>query len=203
MRAACAIRLSGHLPGASRAHAPPSRLVGGGGGGGASRVRSLEAFFSDAASHAYYELGEIRLRMGDLAGADELFSRAHELGMRSATGTRIAATRAGRDRECARAARPRTVRYAFVESRSSEALAGAGRGRAGQRRARDDSRGRERAVVDRRGLRLASARRSRCVCARARGAGRRAAGRGRDTPSPRVEVLEGQRSPVRGGARDG
>ncbi|HEV7705888.1 MAG TPA: hypothetical protein VGO46_16440, partial [Gemmatimonadaceae bacterium] len=32
------------------------------------------------ASHAYYELGEIRLRMGDLAGADELFSRAHEMG---------------------------------------------------------------------------------------------------------------------------
>jgi tetratricopeptide (TPR) repeat protein len=40
----------------------------------------LETFFSDAASRAYYELGEIRLRMGDLAGADELFSRAHELG---------------------------------------------------------------------------------------------------------------------------
>jgi tetratricopeptide (TPR) repeat protein len=40
----------------------------------------LEDFLSDAASHAYYELGEIRLRMGDLAGADELFSRAHELG---------------------------------------------------------------------------------------------------------------------------
>jgi tetratricopeptide (TPR) repeat protein len=40
----------------------------------------LEDFLSDAASQAYYELGEIRLRMGDLAGADELFSRAHELG---------------------------------------------------------------------------------------------------------------------------
>ena len=40
----------------------------------------LEDFLSDAASQAYYELGEIRLRMGDLDGADELFSRAHELG---------------------------------------------------------------------------------------------------------------------------
>jgi len=40
----------------------------------------LEDFLSDAASQAYYELGEIRLRMGDLAGADDLFSRAHELG---------------------------------------------------------------------------------------------------------------------------
>ena len=40
----------------------------------------LEDFLSDAASQAYYELGEIKLRMGDLDGADDLFSRAHELG---------------------------------------------------------------------------------------------------------------------------
>ena len=40
----------------------------------------LEDFLSDAASEAYYELGEIRLRMGDLSGADDLFSRAHEMG---------------------------------------------------------------------------------------------------------------------------
>ncbi len=40
----------------------------------------LEDFLSDAASQAYYELGEIRLRMGDLEGADGLFRRAHELG---------------------------------------------------------------------------------------------------------------------------
>jgi tetratricopeptide (TPR) repeat protein len=40
----------------------------------------LEDFLSDAASRAYYELGEIKLRMGDLDGADELFSRAHEMG---------------------------------------------------------------------------------------------------------------------------
>ncbi len=40
----------------------------------------LEDFLSDAASQAYYELGEIRLRMGDLAGADDFFSRAHERG---------------------------------------------------------------------------------------------------------------------------
>ena len=40
----------------------------------------LEDFLNDAASQAYYELGEIRLRIGDLDGADELFSRAHEMG---------------------------------------------------------------------------------------------------------------------------
>ena len=42
--------------------------------------RKLEDFLSDAASQAYYELGEIRLRMGDLEGAEEFFGRGHELG---------------------------------------------------------------------------------------------------------------------------
>jgi tetratricopeptide (TPR) repeat protein len=40
----------------------------------------LEGFLSDVAGEAYYELGELRLLMGDLSGADGLFRRAHELG---------------------------------------------------------------------------------------------------------------------------
>jgi tetratricopeptide (TPR) repeat protein len=40
----------------------------------------LEDFLSDVAAEAYYELGEIRLRMGDLKSAERLFRRAHELG---------------------------------------------------------------------------------------------------------------------------
>ncbi len=40
----------------------------------------LEDFLSAAASKAYYELGEIRLRMGDLDGANDPFSKAHEMG---------------------------------------------------------------------------------------------------------------------------
>ncbi|MGH7633119.1 MAG: protein kinase domain-containing protein, partial [Gemmatimonadaceae bacterium] len=40
----------------------------------------LEDFLADVAGEAYYELGEIRLRMGDLTEADNLFRQAHELG---------------------------------------------------------------------------------------------------------------------------
>jgi DNA-binding NarL/FixJ family response regulator len=40
----------------------------------------LSAFVPQAASAAWYEIGEIRRRVGDLAGAEEAFTRAHELG---------------------------------------------------------------------------------------------------------------------------
>lgn len=40
----------------------------------------LEGSSPAFAGDAHYEVGEIRLRMGDLAGADEAFRRAHELG---------------------------------------------------------------------------------------------------------------------------
>lgn len=40
----------------------------------------LEDFLSDVAGEAYYELGEIRLLMGDVEGAEGLFRHAHELG---------------------------------------------------------------------------------------------------------------------------
>jgi tetratricopeptide (TPR) repeat protein len=40
----------------------------------------LVDFLADVAGEAFYELGEIRLRMGDLPGADEMFSEAHSRG---------------------------------------------------------------------------------------------------------------------------
>jgi tetratricopeptide (TPR) repeat protein len=40
----------------------------------------LADFLDDVAAAAFYELGEIRLRMGDLEAADDLFHRAHALG---------------------------------------------------------------------------------------------------------------------------
>jgi tetratricopeptide (TPR) repeat protein len=40
----------------------------------------LEHFLDDIAAEAFYELGELRLRMGDLEAADALFRQAHGLG---------------------------------------------------------------------------------------------------------------------------
>ena len=40
----------------------------------------LADFLTDVAGEAFYELGEIRLRMGDLRGADEMFREAHARG---------------------------------------------------------------------------------------------------------------------------
>jgi tetratricopeptide (TPR) repeat protein len=45
-----------------------------------SASAELDDFLSDVAAEAYYELGEIRLRMGELESAERLFRRAHELG---------------------------------------------------------------------------------------------------------------------------
>lgn len=43
-------------------------------------AQELQGFYHIAAGEAFYEIGEIRLRMGDLARADEVFRQAHELG---------------------------------------------------------------------------------------------------------------------------
>ncbi|HEU5050827.1 MAG TPA: serine/threonine-protein kinase, partial [Gemmatimonadales bacterium] len=43
-------------------------------------TEELVDFLADVAGEAFYELGEIRLRMGDLAGAGEMFSEAHARG---------------------------------------------------------------------------------------------------------------------------
>ena len=40
----------------------------------------LQDFAPDVASHGFYELGELRLRMGDLDSAEDAFRRAHSLG---------------------------------------------------------------------------------------------------------------------------
>jgi tetratricopeptide (TPR) repeat protein len=40
----------------------------------------LEGFLADVAAEAYYEVGEVRLRMGDFETADEMFRRAHGMG---------------------------------------------------------------------------------------------------------------------------
>jgi class 3 adenylate cyclase len=44
-------------------------------------VAELDGFAPSVAASAFYELGELRLRMGDLAGADEAFRQAHGLGV--------------------------------------------------------------------------------------------------------------------------
>jgi class 3 adenylate cyclase len=41
----------------------------------------LSDFAPDVAAHGFYELGELRLRMGDLEGAEEAFRQAHGLGV--------------------------------------------------------------------------------------------------------------------------
>jgi tetratricopeptide (TPR) repeat protein len=43
-------------------------------------ARELTDFLVDVAGEAFYELGEIRLRLGDLSGAGEMFSEAHARG---------------------------------------------------------------------------------------------------------------------------
>ncbi len=42
--------------------------------------QELQDFLSDVTAEAYYELGQIRLHMGDFEAADNLFHQAHELG---------------------------------------------------------------------------------------------------------------------------
>src|SRR5216683_722591 len=72
-------------------------------------ARELQGVYHIAAGEAFYEIGEIRLRMGDLARAEEVFRQAHELGrdpvpglalVRLAEG-KIAAARALLDRAVA------------------------------------------------------------------------------------------------------
>ncbi len=43
-------------------------------------AQELQGFYHIAAGEAFYEIGEIRLRMGDLQRAEEVFHQAHELG---------------------------------------------------------------------------------------------------------------------------
>ena len=52
----------------------------------ASRASRELGFNPQAAARAFYETGEIRRRIGNLAGAEEAFARAHELGLPSQPG---------------------------------------------------------------------------------------------------------------------
>ena len=45
-----------------------------------SACNELRPYAASATAEAFYELGEVRLRLGELAGADEAFRQAHELG---------------------------------------------------------------------------------------------------------------------------
>jgi tetratricopeptide (TPR) repeat protein len=75
----------------------------------------LEDFLSDVAAEAYYELGEIRLRMGDLDAADDLFRRAHALGRDPVPG--LALLRLAQDRpESARALLERALSNPLMTS---------------------------------------------------------------------------------------
>jgi DNA-binding NarL/FixJ family response regulator len=47
----------------------------------AERVSEQSTFNPEAAGKAFYETGEIRRRIGNVAGAEEAFARAHELGV--------------------------------------------------------------------------------------------------------------------------
>ena len=67
----------------------------------------LEDFLSDVAAEAYYELGEIRLRMGDLEAADDLFRHAPGLGRDPVPGLALLRLAQGRP-EGARALREKT-----------------------------------------------------------------------------------------------
>jgi tetratricopeptide (TPR) repeat protein len=43
-------------------------------------AEELEDFLTDVAGEAFYEIGEVRLRMGDLSGAEAMFAEAHSRG---------------------------------------------------------------------------------------------------------------------------
>ena len=113
---------------------------------GRPRRRATSCRTSTAAitGGGYYEIGEIRRRQGNFAGAEEAYAHANELGPRPAAGARAAAARAGQGR-----GRRRRRRRALAE-RERAADAGAPPARAGRdrdrgRRPRDRPRRRRRA----------------------------------------------------------
>jgi class 3 adenylate cyclase len=72
------------FPGVCRIHRAEMMRLRGAWAAAEQEVRracdELQDFALDVAGEGFHELGEIRLRMGDLAGAEEAFSQAHELG---------------------------------------------------------------------------------------------------------------------------
>jgi tetratricopeptide (TPR) repeat protein len=69
----------------------------------------LVDFLADVAGEAFYELGEIRLRLGDLPGAEEMFSEAHARGRDPQPGLALLRLAEGKS-EAARAMIERVLR---------------------------------------------------------------------------------------------
>jgi tetratricopeptide (TPR) repeat protein/tRNA A-37 threonylcarbamoyl transferase component Bud32 len=80
----CELHTESGFPGICRVHrAELMRLRGSWSGAETEALRAaqeLQGFYHIAAGEAFYEIGEIRLRMGDLKRAEEVFRQAHELG---------------------------------------------------------------------------------------------------------------------------
>jgi tetratricopeptide (TPR) repeat protein len=80
----CGLHTESGFPGICRVHrAELMRLRGSWSDAETEALRAaqeLQGFYHIAAGEAFYEIGEIRLRMGDLTRAEEVFRQAHELG---------------------------------------------------------------------------------------------------------------------------
>ena len=68
-------------------------------------LNELQTFNADFAAAGFYELGEIRFRMGDLEGAEDAFREAHELGHEPQPGLALLRLAQGKERAAANAIR--------------------------------------------------------------------------------------------------
>jgi class 3 adenylate cyclase len=73
--------------------------------------QELSEFYLDYAAEGFYQIGEIRLRVGDQAGAEEAFRQAHELGRSPQPGLALLRLAQGDT-----AAADRLIRGALIES---------------------------------------------------------------------------------------
>ena len=165
----------------------------------ASKARTeLETFGRlPQAGAGAYEVGEVRMRRGDLDGAEEAFEQSHRFGARAAAGDRVAPSRAGTGR-CGPIVDRHGARGCGGPLRSSAPAAGAGRDRAGRLRRRRGARGGGGARRDRRVDRRADAAGGRAPGAR-RDADLRGGRRGRDRRAPQGRPhVDGGRGSVRG-----
>jgi len=76
--------IAGGFPGICRVHRAEIVRLQGGWAEAEQEARKaadeLQSYFPQIASEAFYEIGEVRLRMGDLGAANEAFRQAHEMG---------------------------------------------------------------------------------------------------------------------------
>jgi tetratricopeptide (TPR) repeat protein len=80
----CEMHTESGFPGVCRVHRAEIMRLRGSWSAAESQAlqaaRELQGFYHIGAGEAFYEIGEIRLRMGDLQRAEEVFRQAHELG---------------------------------------------------------------------------------------------------------------------------